>query len=119
MSEPVNLYHWAAFDFGHKEIRLVGYTIESNQQRCIVTEPLMTINPKTGIVETSDDKTYKPLDEINIAHKIDMMYVLGRWIDLNIKGEPHEVTKMIAEELNKDVKNETKRRSKVEKKRKG
>jgi hypothetical protein len=99
MSDMIELHHWSCYKFGTFEFRLVGYVYEGTKVKCIVTEPIITINPETALAESADGKTYKPLDVLKPIQKMDMMYVLDRWCNINCKPPPSEVTTMIQEEL--------------------
>jgi hypothetical protein len=97
----IELNNWAAYKFGEKEIRLCGYFSEEGRFGSLMTEPIMTIDPNTGIVVTADAKEYRPLNRMPITGRMDMMYVVGRFCDLNVRQQPSEVTEMIIEALTK------------------
>jgi hypothetical protein len=89
MSEDfIELHHWSAFRFGTFEHRLCGYVIrEENVLKCIVSDPIIGVNIEHTFVATTDGKRYKLLDVIDTSQKIDMMYVLDRWMSINFKGK--------------------------------
>ena len=95
MSEPIELFDWAAYKFGQFEYRLVGYV----NSRGIISEPIIYVGSYTGLVETANGISFKPTNRIQTVDKMDMMYVLDRWCNLNEKGMPAEATNMIYESL--------------------
>jgi hypothetical protein len=99
MEDVIELHHWNAFKFGTFEYRLCGYITREGQLSCIVSEPIRSVDAQTGIVETVNSVRFKPLDVIETSQKIDMMYVIGRWCDLNVKGQPGEAANTVLESL--------------------
>lgn len=100
MSDFIELHNWAAFRFGRFEHRLCGYVIRENEQiKCIVSEPILGVNAEDGYVETTNNLKYKLFEPIKTNDKIDMMYVLDRWMNLNLKGAPGDATDVVLESL--------------------
>ena len=92
--DEIALNNWAAYRFGRYETRLVGYT---NAGRCIVTDPIGVASPE--FVETTNGIRYRPGDPIKAADKIDIMYTLDRFCNVNDKIPPQDITESFIKEL--------------------
>jgi len=102
MEDAIELHNWSAYQFGRFEYRLVGYVVlPESRVSFIVSEPIVGVNPVEGTVETVNKIWFKPLNRIDPTQRIDMMYSLGRWIDLNMKSQPRDSSEMVEEELKK------------------
>lgn len=95
MSDYIELWDWACWKFGHFEYRLCGY----NNARCIITEPILGVNVEGQFVETTNNIKFKLHEPIHKSQMIDMMYILDRWMNLNLKGKPGDSTDMVLEAL--------------------
>jgi len=101
MSGPIEIFGWKAFFFGNNEYRLTGYRDDGEFVKWLVTEPMKTINPDTGIVETFDGKSYRPTEPLQQTQQMDTLYNLGKWVEVSTKPQPIDASAMIIEELAK------------------
>ncbi len=96
----VDLNHWTCWKFGRAEYRLCGFIpINEKQMRCIISEPVVRVDSKLGLILTENNIYFKPVNRLEDVNKMEMMYSLGRWCELHEKASPVEVTNMIVEDL--------------------
>ena len=106
MIELIELYDWVCWKFGTFEYRLCGYNDRDGQVKCIITEPILGVNVENQFVETTNNLKFKLHEPIKKKDMMDMVYILDKWMSINIKGNPSNATEMMLEALgrNKDGK---------------
>lgn len=95
----IELYDWAVWKFGPFEYRICGYNDRGGQVKCVITEPVLGVNIEDQFVETTNHLKFRLYEPIKKNNMIDMMYILDRWMSINVKGNPAEATDMMLEAL--------------------
>lgn len=99
----MEIHHWSAWEFRKGngiEIRIGGYLRENNTIRYIISAPVTGVDPVKREIHTTEG-ILVPQQVLNeSSNRMDTMYNLGRWCQLQDRPEPTDVTKLVLNDLN-------------------